>query len=541
MLSTRRAFLSHAFTNNDLCEPIVRALIAQEVDIWYDRASVDADPVLPENLLRELQRCSAFLFFATPEAVASARVMAECNTFLGMKTHDPDRIFLTVIVSPVALPGSIAAFQVIDATQMPLEGTLNAILTALQFDPALRSAPNLFPTFPVSQPPVGNISAPPYLYMSPYDQPLKPPPTPLAAKPRSRRGFIPLLAVVALILLSAIGLGIFAFIQHTAHQSSTSRNASGTLVWRYGMANKIDASPAYANGMLYVGSSDGTLYALNATNGAVLWRYKATAAIHTTPVAANGVVYFGADDDHVYALQAVTGKFLWSFATRSSVESSPTVANDLVYFGAQDHYIYAVDVIGGKLRWKYFTGNRVNATPTVANGMVYVGSEDQYEYALNAMTGVVTWKFQAGKVATRAFVNANSVYFGAENGNVYALNATTGAALWSYTTTGAIYSSPTVDNGIVYIGSNDQFLYALKAADGTFLWHYQTGSVISSSPAVVNHIAYFGSGDHYIYAVLNGFLVWRYKAGNAVYSSPVIAGNILYCGSSDGTVYAIHI
>jgi PQQ-like domain len=48
---------------------------------------------------------------------------------------------------------------------------------------------------------------------------------------------------------------------------------------------------------------------------------------------------------------------------------------------------------------------------------------------------------------------------------VYALDANTGAELWSYTTGGAVYSSPAVANGMVYIGSDDGKLYCFGLTD----------------------------------------------------------------------------
>ena len=58
---------------------------------------------------------------------------------------------------------------------------------------------------------------------------------------------------------------------------------------------------------------------------------------------------------------------------------------------------------------------------------------------------------------------ANGVlYIGSEVDKLYALDSTAGTLKWSYTTKGAIVSSPTVANGIVYVGSEDKNLYAFK-------------------------------------------------------------------------------
>jgi eukaryotic-like serine/threonine-protein kinase len=62
---------------------------------------------------------------------------------------------------------------------------------------------------------------------------------------------------------------------------------------------------------------------------------------------ANGVVYVGSLDGNVYALNAPTGARLWSFATGNEVESSPAVADGVVYAGSDNGNLYAFDLAGG--------------------------------------------------------------------------------------------------------------------------------------------------------------------------------------------------
>ena len=68
-----------------------------------------------------------------------------------------------------------------------------------------------------------------------------------------------------------------------------------------------------ANGVVYIGSDDGNVYALNASTGAKLWSYT-TGTMRSSPAVANGVVYSAADGN-VYALNASTGAKLWSYST----------------------------------------------------------------------------------------------------------------------------------------------------------------------------------------------------------------------------------
>ena len=79
----------------------------------------------------------------------------------------------------------------------------------------------------------------------------------------------------------------------------------------------------------------------------------------SSPAVVNGVVYFGSDDGNVYALNASTGAKLWSYATGDGVDSSPAVANGVVYVGSDDGNVYALNASTGAKLWSYATGRRV--------------------------------------------------------------------------------------------------------------------------------------------------------------------------------------
>ena len=71
--------------------------------------------------------------------------------------------------------------------------------------------------------------------------------------------------------------------------------------------SEVRSSPAVAGGVVYVGSGDGRVYALNATTGAQVWNYTTGSFVFSSPAVAGGVVYVGSFDYKVYALNATTG------------------------------------------------------------------------------------------------------------------------------------------------------------------------------------------------------------------------------------------
>ena len=64
--------------------------------------------------------------------------------------------------------------------------------------------------------------------------------------------------------------------------------------------------------------------------------------MNSSPEVTDGVVYVGSDDWFIYALDASTGGLLWSYKTGGNVHSAPTVVGDVVYFGSWDDSIYAL-------------------------------------------------------------------------------------------------------------------------------------------------------------------------------------------------------
>ena len=73
------------------------------------------------------------------------------------------------------------------------------------------------------------------------------------------------------------------------------------LKWSYTTGGRVRSLPAVKYGVVYVGSWDSNVYALNASNGAKLWSYATGSAVDSTPGVANGVVYVGSWDGNLYA------------------------------------------------------------------------------------------------------------------------------------------------------------------------------------------------------------------------------------------------
>ena len=100
---------------------------------------------------------------------------------------------------------------------------------------------------------------------------------------------------------------------HSGYSTSTAPIANKTL-WTYTTDGDVN-DPAVIDGVVYVGSYDYNVYALNAKNGAFIWNFTTGGYVDTSPSVANGVVYVSPGDNKTYALNAKNGALIWSFAT----------------------------------------------------------------------------------------------------------------------------------------------------------------------------------------------------------------------------------
>jgi eukaryotic-like serine/threonine-protein kinase len=170
-----------------------------------------------------------------------------------------------------------------------------------------------------------------------------------------------LLLILALLILGSAG-GLFATMRIStartqaaatanAQASATEQLLNPTTVgglmekWVYQTGGYIYSSPAVVNGVVYVGSKDGNLYALDAASGAKKWAYQTGKGV-SSPVVVNGVVYVGSEDGNLYALDATSGAKKWAYQTGGYVISSPAVINGVVYVGSWDHNLYAFHLPG---------------------------------------------------------------------------------------------------------------------------------------------------------------------------------------------------
>ena len=152
----------------------------------------------------------------------------------------------------------------------------------------------------------------------------------------------------------------------------------------------VNSSPLVHKGIVYAGITDNNTRAFNATTGHYEWGYKTDGPIYSSPAADGNILFFGSNDTKLYALDAsgAAPVSLWNFTTNGAIRSTPAIENGKVFFGSDNHTLYALNEMTGELIWSWATTSvnvKLRNGVVIANNKVYVTSTDAPKvYALNA-------------------------------------------------------------------------------------------------------------------------------------------------------------
>ena len=262
---------------------------------------------------------------------------------------------------------------------------------------------------------------------------------------------------------------------------------TGEIAWQKDFGLCTAASPVVGDGVVYQGLMDpspcrehdqdapGFIAAMDAETGEELWRFRA-GVVESSPLLVEGVLYFGSWDKKMYAIDAETRRVRWTFETGDKIKSAPAYARGTVYFGSYDGKVYAVDARSGELRWEASGVGNFYANPAVAYGRVFIGNTDGRVYAFGARSGDLLWARSTDDfVYSSAAVWERTVYAGSYDGHLYALDAGTGDVRWSFDARGSISGAATVIDGLVYFSTLERRTFALDARTGRKVWEFPDG------------------------------------------------------------------
>lgn len=331
--------------------------------------------------------------------------------------------------------------------------------------------------------------------------------------------------------------------------------ASGTigtdleLAWTFATEGPILSSPVVADGTVFFGSSDQSVYAVDLEHGTKKWSFPTDDLVDAPALVLNNKVYIGSADFFFYCLDAGTGELQWKYETDDQILGGAnwTRLPDgeiRILVGSYDYRLYCFDEAGKKL-WEYETDDRVNGTPAILGGdRVVFGGCDAVLHQVSIATGESVGRVPLGAgchIAGSVALDGGKAYFGHYGNAFVSIDTGSGELDWYYANpTHAFFSSPAIGTDRVVFGGRDRQLHCVSRAEGEPLWTFPTRRKVDGSPVIVGDRVVFGSGDGrlYILDLESGKEVWKYEIGQGINSSPAVVNGMILIGSDDGRMYA---
>jgi outer membrane protein assembly factor BamB len=322
----------------------------------------------------------------------------------------------------------------------------------------------------------------------------------------------------------------------------------------------IHSAPAVAaNGNVYFGADDGRVYGYNINahtysplNG---FPVQLDGPVHSSPTLSSdgNVLYVGTDNGSLYAINTSNGSMKWAhpFSISGPIQTSPLLSQDgsLVIVAGGDGYVYGVNTSDGSQAWKSDKnlGGAILSSPamTTDGSTVYVGGTDDQMHPINIHTGSTGVSAQAADpfYETPSVDTAGNQYAGNPDGYLFSYNSSN-SFNWE-TLVGGQLSSTALTSSNVYVASSNGKLVSVKTSDGTIAWSATIdGPVATSSAPVVD-----SAGDIYVATTTgniygftsSGSQMWEISPPGAGFVSGLVIGpnDWLLAASTDGNVYVI--
>ena len=330
--------------------------------------------------------------------------------------------------------------------------------------------------------------------------------------------------------------------------------------WEAKTGDRIRSSPAVDHASVYVGGSDGVLYAFDRDTGSLQWHYETESERVHPPQVLNDTVY-AASGEALMAFDPTTGDRLWAMLDRRIMER-PIVSGATAYFYAVDRdgwRLHAIDTASKKAEWTHEEGfdtdTHLQANIIVTEQILATATWSALR-AFDRQEGTPVWTVPHDGSIEAINYDGNLIYCGCRTGelvsNILAIEPETGEVRWKSLTRAAewITGLTSTDTQLFASGiepegggTKTRRVTAMSASDGEVLWRRTIDRSNSSVPP--RPVAHFGNvliatggRQIVILAADSGEILDRIDVEAPVHTEPTVVDGVMYIGDENGTITA---
>ena len=203
---------------------------------------------------------------------------------------------------------------------------------------------------------------------------------------------------------------------------------SGGTQWSVDLPESIVASPKVTpSGRIYTGCWDNKFRAIESSG--VIWDFSTGDEVRSTAaVGSNAIVYFGSNDGWIYALNESDGSHVWVKEIEGNIEGEVLLVEEegALYVASSNTYLTKMNMNTGDTIWSTKLDYIVDASPVRgADGSIYVGSQTDglgKVFAVEPENGDIRFAYKVDAVIPdRILLVGDKLYFGANDRSFYSL------------------------------------------------------------------------------------------------------------------------
>ena len=232
---------------------------------------------------------------------------------------------------------------------------------------------------------------------------------------------------------------------------------NGNTIWSFSTSTENTSAPILDtnSGLLYFQNAQNIVFALDAQNGRQVWIYSKpdnsllTIRGAATPTLHNGVIYVGFSEGSFAALNASNGQLLWENQLNRNkrfkdVDAQAVPYKDMIIVSGYDDKIYALNAKTGQLIWNYPAGSY--SAVAIVGSELYASTTDSRIVKLNADTGEVIWTKSGVKgLGTTPVVFKDFLIYGESQGSLQVIDRNKGQKITHFQPGRGIFSEPLFD------------------------------------------------------------------------------------------------
>lgn len=247
------------------------------------------------------------------------------------------------------------------------------------------------------------------------------------------------------------------------------------VIWTFDTKSEMVAEPLLHDGVLFFISGNQSLFALDASTGKQLWTYNRqdTANLMTIrggskPAFSEGFIYAGFSDGSLVSLNAKTGSSQWEITLNKNtrfkdIDANPVIDGDSIYINSYDDKIYCISKDKGQIIWKAPYGGYSN--PVIFGSSIFVSSSKGDLVSLSKKEGQLNWS----KKTSQGIFSDISMYnglllIGESQGKLLLIDSLTGKQKASFEPGRGVFSKATLlsEKSMAYFISGEANIYGIK-------------------------------------------------------------------------------